>query len=237
MTANQLLELAKAELGIKESPPNSNQVKYNADYYGRNVSGSSYPWCCAFVWWLFRKGGASALFYGGEKTAYCPTLMAYHKKQGQFISDNYQPGDIIFFNFAGKQTAAHVGVCESYNGSTITTIDGNTGTSNEADGGAVMRRTRKKKYIVGAYRPAYEAETKPALVMYETELPLLKQGADGDCVKGMQLLLSGRDCPTGGCDGKFGPNTDTALRKFQKERKLTVDGKCGPETWKALIGV
>ncbi|MEL7657004.1 MAG: S-layer homology domain-containing protein, partial [Bacillota bacterium] len=29
---------------------------------------------------------------------------------------------------------------------------------NEANGGAVMRRTRAKKYIVGAFRPDYEEE-------------------------------------------------------------------------------
>ena len=34
----------------------------------------------------------------------------------------------------------------------------NTGTTNEANGGAVLRRTRHKKYIVGAYRPAYKEE-------------------------------------------------------------------------------
>ena len=52
-----------------------------------------------------------------------------------------------------------MGLCESYDGVYITTIDGNTGTGNEANGGAVMRRRRHKRYIVGAYRPAYQKET------------------------------------------------------------------------------
>lgn len=36
-------------------------------------------------------------------------------------------------------------------------------------------------------------------------------------------------------DGKFGSKTDSALRKFQKSAKLTVDGICGPATRNALI--
>ena len=31
-------------------------------------------------------------------------------------------------------------------------------------------------------------------------------------------------------DGKFGPQTETALRKFQKEVGIIVDGKFGEET-------
>ena len=156
MTAEKLLSVARGELGVTELPSGSNKVKYNTAYYGREVQGSSYPWCCVFVWWLFQQAGAPELFFGGRKTAYCPALLAHHKKQA--VQGDYRPGDVIFFNFSGKASAAHVGICETWDGTNITTIDGNTGGGNEANGGAVLRRTRNKKYIVGAYRPAYEEE-------------------------------------------------------------------------------
>lgn len=154
MTAEKILKLARGEIGIKESPAGSNRVKYNTAYYGREVSGSNLHWCAVFIWWLFQQAGASALYFGGEKTAYCPALLNYHRSQK--VADGYKPGDIIFFNFQGGFNAQHVGVCESFDGTYITTIDGNTGTANEANGGAVMRRTRNKRYIIGAYRPKYE---------------------------------------------------------------------------------
>ena len=159
MTAEKILAIARGEIGNKESPANSNRVKYNTAYYGKEVSGSNYAWCAAFVWWVFWKAGASALFYGGKKTAYCPTLKNYHK--GQAVKGDYRPGDVIFFNFNGGSNAAHVGICESWDGSYITTIDGNTAPTNEANGGAVMRRRRAKRYIVGAYRPDYQGQVKP----------------------------------------------------------------------------
>lgn len=157
MTAEKILDTARAQLGIREEPPNSNRVKFNTAYYGREVSGSAYPWCCAFVWWVFREAGASGLFYGGKKTASCSTLLGFHKTQA--VRENYLPGDIIFFNFGGKKNTQHVGICEGWDGRYITTIDGNTAPTNEANGGAVMRRRRAKKYMIGAYRPAYEEDT------------------------------------------------------------------------------
>ena len=154
-TANDILEIARSQIGTKESPAKSDNVKYNTAYYGRAVSGGGYPWCAVFVWWVFREAGASDLYYGGDKTAYCPTLMSFHKKQK--VTD-YQPGDIVFFNFSGRSSAGHVGICESWDGTYITTIDGNTGSASEDNGGAVLRRRRHKKFIVGAYRPEYQED-------------------------------------------------------------------------------
>ena len=156
MTAEEILSIARAQIGIKEDPPSSNDVKFNTAYYDREVSGPGYAWCAVFVWWCFREAGASQLYYGGKKTAYCPTLEAFHKAQA--VTGGYQPGDVIFFNFNGKKNAQHVGICESWDGEKITTIDGNTGTGNEANGGAVLRRRRDKSFIVGAYRPVYQED-------------------------------------------------------------------------------
>lgn len=167
-TDEKILEIARSQIGTKESPANSDNVKYNTVYYGREVSGK-YPWCAVFVWWVFREAGAPELYYGGGETAYCPTLMSFHKKQA--VTD-YRPGDIVFFNFSGKSSAGHVGICESWDGTYITTIDGNTGGASEDNGGAVMRRRRHKKYIVGAYRPDYEEEKS---VTYEQWLKYLER--------------------------------------------------------------
>ena len=110
----------------------------------------------AFIWWLFARAGSAALFYGGGKTASCTTLYGYHKAQK--VSGNYLPGDIVFFNFSGGTATQHVGIVESYDGVELTTIEGNTGSTNQANGGQVQRRTRALKYVVAAYRPNYEED-------------------------------------------------------------------------------
>ena len=154
-TAEKILEIARSQIGAKESPAKSDNVKYNTAYYGREVSDGKHPWCAVFVWWVFREAGAPELYYGGGETAYCPTLMSFHKKQK--VTD-YRPGDIVFFNFSGRSSAGHVGICESWDGTYITTIDGNTGSASEDNGGAVLRRRRHKKFLVGAYRPEYQED-------------------------------------------------------------------------------
>ena len=163
MTASKVLAVAAAQLGTKESPAGSNRVKYNTAYYGREVSGDAYPWCCVFQWWLFQEAGAPDLFYGGCKTASCTTLYQYYRQCGQAVStQEARPGDLIFFTFSEKDKQQgirnHVGICVDNETGYITTIDGNTGTTNEANGGAVMRRKRAWSYVTGGARPRYEEE-------------------------------------------------------------------------------
>ena len=77
MAANErVLTVAVSELGVTESPPDSNNVKYNTWYYGREVSGPEYPWCMAFVQWVFNMAGVPLPF----KTASCGSLLRWYKE-------------------------------------------------------------------------------------------------------------------------------------------------------------
>ena len=153
--AERVLALAREELGNREFPPGSNNVKYNAAYYGREVSGPGLAWCAVFLWWLFRQAGLAHLYYGGGKTAYVPALMDWAVRQGLVVSTP-RPGDLVCFQFDNDGGPDHVGLCEEWDGNFVTTIDGNTGAGNEANGGAVMRRRRHRKYILCVIRPKYE---------------------------------------------------------------------------------
>lgn len=231
MTAEKILSVAKKEVGTTESPKGSNKCKYNTEYYGRAVVGSSYPWCCTFVWWVFKQAGVSDLFFDGQKTAYCPTLLNYYKKKGQLVTSGYKPGDIVFFNFSGGTSASHVGICKGWDGTNITTIDGNTGTDNEANGGAVMERKRNKRYIVAVARPKYSKGGNTV----DVTLDVLKNGSKSGNVKALQILLNGHGCSCGTADGVFGAKTLAAVKKFQTAKKLGVDGCVGAQTWQALL--
>ena len=158
-TAARLLDLARQEIGTCEEPAGSNAVKYNTAYYGRKVSGGGYPWCCVFVWWLFREAGCSHLFFGGRKTASCGALATWAKQQRRFVTEDYRPGDLVFLGFSGYGIE-HMGVVESVRqDGALVTIEGNTGSGSDAGGGQVQRRVRKMKYVRGALRPDYEEDT------------------------------------------------------------------------------
>lgn len=123
-------------------------------------------WCCAFMWDIFRLAGASKLFYGGQKTAYVPTITVWLQGHCKKIAmKDSKPGDIVIFNWEGKgpntETGSrnHIGVCyKSGNKSYLYTIEGNTGGTgpSPALNSTVKKRQRAAKYIYGIYRPNYD---------------------------------------------------------------------------------
>lgn len=148
--ADKLLALARTQIGVKESPAGSNSVKYNTWYYGRKVSGSAYPWCMAFDQWLFDQIGHPLPY----KTASCGALLRWYRKHDPAcVVSVPAPGDITIFDLPGGKDTDHTGILESIVGDHVITIDGNTGTTNDANGGAVMRRTRHIKYVKAFIRP------------------------------------------------------------------------------------
>lgn len=70
-------------------------------------------------------------------------------------------------------------------------------------------------------------------------LPVVKSGSRGDAAKIVQgaLIANGYSCGTSGIDGIFGTASVAALKSYQKDMKLTVDGIVGPATWGKLLGV
>lgn len=74
----------------------------------------------------------------------------------------------------------------------------------------------------------------PSTTYLKFILPTIKRGCTGDenraATKMLQRLLNLNP------DGIFGEKTENALLKAQEKHKLTVDGICGPASWRALSG-
>lgn len=68
---------------------------------------------------------------------------------------------------------------------------------------------------------------------HSSRKPLLEQGSEGDAVRVLQTALVELGWEID-IDGDFGPATDEAVREFQDENDLDVDGVVGPNTWVAL---
>jgi len=64
--------------------------------------------------------------------------------------------------------------------------------------------------------------------------PLVREGDRDHPVRTLQYLLRARNHPVT-VDGIFGPKTDAAVRSFQQDKHLAIDGIVGPNTWSALI--
>ena len=62
----------------------------------------------------------------------------------------------------------------------------------------------------------------------------LKRGSKGDNVKYLQYKLLSKFYNPGEIDGAFGAKVDNAVRQFQKDNGLVVDGIVGKNTWNKL---
>lgn len=146
-SVKELLAIAVKQIGITEWPKNSNKVKYNTWYYGREVSGSDYPWCMAFVQWCYNEAQMKLPY----KTASCSALLNWYREHHpECVVSKPEPGDVVIYDFG------HTGIVESAAVGKITAIEGNTsaGSSGSQDnGGGVYRRTRSTSCVRAFIRP------------------------------------------------------------------------------------
>ena len=64
--------------------------------------------------------------------------------------------------------------------------------------------------------------------------PLIRRGSRGNYVCIAQDDLNTLGYKTGGLDGVFGAQTESAVRRYQTSRGLTSDGIIGCNTWRSL---
>ena len=93
--------------------------------------------------------------------------------------------------------------------------------------------TRTQGHTVVVLSNGSKAETTPA---EETPRTILKRGMKGDDVRRLQqrLMELGYALPRYGADGEYGSETATAVKAFQRDRGLQVDGVAGEATLAAL---
>ena len=245
--AKQIMDKAASYIGVTEKPSGSNNVIFNTHYYGGAVSGSAYPWCCAFVWDIFRMCGLSRLFYDGQKTAYCPTVYNWARQKGLIVpKETARYGDIALFDWGWDGVADHIGFVEAYNGVTYATIEGNTSEGNNSNGGQVMRRTRYAGQIQAVIRPKYINQGGGN---YMFEIPTVQKGEKGNHVLLVQEILlargiNGKDGKPLKLDNHCDVNTVFAIKQYQKAREKVdpgicggVDGVAGPKTLQDMIAL
>lgn len=224
----------------------------------------SAPWCATTVSAIAISLTMSADEFPTECSC-SRMIELFKKKNLWQEQDSYVPkiGDLVMYywkdsanTYASEDCIAapdHVGMVTSVSGNGFTVIEGNmsskhvVGTRNMSVNGRYIRGFCLPDYKAAAKRlgKASSATTTASAVgstasefkTVSVKLPVLKKGSSGAPVVALQclLLLHGCSCGDSGADGSFGGDTNIALKKFQKEHSLTVDGSCGSATWTELI--
>lgn len=148
--AQKALVSAAKQLGVKESPADSNRVLFSQWY------GLTGPWCAMFVSWNYVAAGSKS-FKAGQHYAYCPYILSDAKagRNGLQLVSSPQPGDIVLYCWNGTGVPEHTGLFERWldsKGSSFSAIEGNTSAGNDANGGEVQRRQRDRSLVVAFVR-------------------------------------------------------------------------------------
>jgi len=143
----------------------------DANPYGTWYGIPDEPWCAMFVSWVFAQNNLSNLVSAqtNKGFSYCPAGLTWFQ-QKKAVVDKYsgQPGDLVFYSFAGNSIADHVEIIVAASKDGITTIGGNTTpdhitSASQQDGHGVYLRHRPYLYVLAIVRPAYENPVKPTV--------------------------------------------------------------------------
>lgn len=205
----------------------------NSRKYGKKWIGHKVADCSGLFSWAFKQLGG--YMYHGSDTMwnkYCVskgTLVGGKRSDGKEL----KPGTAVFTYNAIKGKRGHVGLYIG-NGYVI-----------EAKGayyGVVKSKVTESRWVEwGELKGVnFDAQNDPVSPAPENPVqetkPVLKRGSKGQYVTALQTMLKNRGYDLGsyGIDGDFGKATEAAVKQFQKDVHITVDGIVGPATWEAL---
>lgn len=228
MSRQDVLSKAQSQNGTVESPPNSNKTAYGL-WYAPSLNGQK--WCAMFVSWVFHHAGHPL---GNIQTKngihHCQSAHNYYKAKGRLTSTP-EEGDIVIYDWEGNGHADHIGIFIRWTDGNKTAIEaweGNTSTSNNSDGGRVMKRIRSRNLIKSFINPG--VYTDGVVTAVETTLTIGSRGSEVTMVQNYLYEL-GYAIEV---DGWFGQQTAGFIKEFQQENAMTDTGTADVVTKGAL---
>lgn len=186
--------------------------------------------CRGFTYWVLKVVFGWELMGAGATSQW--NTASNWKAKGE-ISDGIPQGVLVCVFYYKKdkngkrtKTLEHTGFY--YNGETV-----------ECSNGVQHSATLNKKWEVWGIPACVDGVVPPTPEPTPGTKPTLRRGDKGEYVTLAQteLIQKGYDCGSFGADGQFGAATEKAVRAFQKDHGLTVDGVIGQKTWAALDAV
>lgn len=200
------LQLAFAELGTKEikgSSHNNRIINYALESGISGIETDETPWCSVFVNWVCHKTGKAK---SGKPNARSWVNVGTK-------TNNPMPGDVVvFWRESPTSWKGHVGFFLGFSDdlSKVFCLGGN-------QGNAVSIAAYDARKVLQFQRISDE---KTATIPKAT-LQLKNKGAE---VENLQLCLNQMNYNCGDADGIFGAKTEQALKLFQANNQLEVNG-------------
>ena len=211
---------------------NNSEAKNDTYYYstlrGDKWIGHYVADCSGLFVWAFKQyGGAIAHGSNSIFNRYCSSKGKL-KNGRPADGSELLPGTAVFVYHADEDNRSHIGL---YVGDGKVIEAAGTG-----EGVCVSDVTHKKWAEWGRLKDVDYSDGDSGFPDKPTWHPTIRRGSKGNDVILMQRMLYslGSDIGVAGIDGDFGRGTEQALKAFQSDHGLVVDGICGPLSWDAL---
>ena len=132
----RILQIAMLQLGVREAT-GRNDGKAVAAYLQTTGLKEGYPWCAAFVSWVFKTAG-----YAQPRTAWSPALFPKARQSLEPL-----PANLFGIYYANLKRIAHVGFVVKKEKSWIISIEGNTNMDGSREGNGVYQKRRHMRTI------------------------------------------------------------------------------------------
>jgi hypothetical protein len=133
---NNIISIAEKELGVRERSGKNDGLP--VETYLRYVKlDKGYPWCAAFVSWIFGQAG-----YSKPRSAWSPDLFPASR-----LSPAPRIAAVLGIYFPALKRIAHVGLVTGLQHDWVESVEGNTNAAGSREGDGVYRRLRHKRFI------------------------------------------------------------------------------------------
>jgi len=208
--------------------------RYRSATLGSKWIGHYVADCSGLFKWAFNKHKVSIAH--GSNTIYLSYCSAKGKLSGgrRIDGQTLKIGTAVFVYNSNKDNYKHIGLYVG--GSRVIEAQG-------TDAGVCVSNIAATKWThwgelknVNYENVGSDPVQEPAKEDVKPWMPTVRKGSKGDAVVQMQTILYrlGYDLGSYGIDGDYGKKTEAAVKAFQRDHGLAVDGVCGPMTWDAL---
>jgi len=180
--------------------------------------------------------------YPDQAQAFCETVEAFYKRPVAVYTGRYVAGGAIW-NSTSLFNGQRARVLAAYLTEDVARAralpyrwDAWQWSSTGAEPGVLTRVDLDQVDNPAAFdRACYPPPPVSVPVVPPPSFRTLRKGMAGLDVALLQQHLRGAGYTAVVVDGRFGPQTDTYVRAFQKKHGLAVDGIVGPQTWPVIL--
>lgn len=219
---------ANLEKNYKADPTGMANYKLSAQYGSKWIGHPVWD-CAGLCRWAAKQNGLA--IHAGSNLIWRNDLT----KKGAITKGMQLPVGALVFTGTSENDHPHIG---TYTGDDMVTE------ANGAIKGCIQSELSNTKWkwwglekgVDYEFIPGGGTAPAPDPEPAKTTKPTLRKGNKNVYVKEMQTDLDklGYNLGICGVDGDFGTATEKALKEFQRDHGLAVDGICGPKTWAEL---